>query len=191
MVEPGGNSLRSFNAAGVVRGERLLVIGPGTIGLLVAEFAVAQGVEVHLAGREGRSLDFARSLELGTTSTLDDLPDVPFDGVVDASSGEGVPALAVRLVEPGRRVVYVGLSGSPSLVDSRDIALHDVTAVGILGASAGLAGTIEAYASGAVDPGRLVSAVVGLHQVHDALAGSRPAEAGPAPKIHVDPRLTN
>ncbi len=190
MVEPGGNSLRSFLAAGVVAGERLLVIGPGTIGVLVAEFAAAAGVEVHLAGRGGRSLDFARSLELGHTHRLDALPAVPFDAVVDASAGEAMPALAVRLVEPGRRVVYVGLSGTPSLVDSRDIALKDVTAVGILGASAGLAGTIESYASGAVDSGRLVAAVVGLHQVHDALAGTRPAHATPAPKIHVDPRLT-
>lgn len=190
MVEPGGNALRSFEAAGVAAGERLLVIGPGTIGLLVAEFAAAAGVEVHLAGRHGRSFDFARSLRLGTVSTLDDLPDVAFDGVVDASNAEAMPALAVRLVEPGRRVVYVGLSGTPSLVDSRDIALKDVTAVGILGASAGLAGTIESYASGAVDPDRLVAAVVGLDQVHDALAGARPAHATPAPKIHVDPRLT-
>lgn len=191
MVEPGGNSLRSFEAAGVVRGERLLVIGPGTIGLLVAEFAVSQGVTVHLAGRPGRSLDFARGLGLGTTSTLEDLPDVPFDGVVDASNGRAVPARAVELVEPGRRVVFVGLAGSPSLVDTREIALKDLTAVGILGASAGLAGTVDSYASGAVDPGRLVAAVVGLHQVHDALAGRRPAEAGPAPKIHVDPRSSS
>ena len=31
-------------------GERLLVVGTGTIGLLVAQFAGADGVEVHLAG---------------------------------------------------------------------------------------------------------------------------------------------
>jgi threonine dehydrogenase-like Zn-dependent dehydrogenase len=181
--------LRSFNAAGVEPGERLLVIGPGTIGLLVAQFAVAHSVHVHLAGRPGRSLDFARELGIGSGSTLEDLPDLPFDAVVDASNADMVPSRAIALVEPGRRVVFVGLAGNPSLVDSRDIALKDVTAVGILGASAGLAGTIEAYGSGAVDPRPLVATVVGLQQTHEILTGWRPREAGPAPKIQVDPRI--
>ena len=91
-------------------------------------------------------------------------------------------------MEPGRRVVLVGLAGTPSLVDTRELALKDVTAVGILGASAGLAPTIRAYASGSVDPRPLVAATVGLHQVHDVLAGARPPRAGPGPKVHVDPR---
>ncbi len=166
------------------------MVGPGTIGLLVAGLATSRGIEVHLAGLPGRALDFAAGLGLGTTSTLESLPPLTWDGVVDASTGAEVPARAVRLVEPGRRVVYVGLASAPSLVDSRELVLADVTAVGILGASAGLAGTIDAYASGAVDPGRMVAAVVGLDGVHDALAGSRPARAGAAPKIHVDPRLS-
>jgi threonine dehydrogenase-like Zn-dependent dehydrogenase len=49
-VEPGGNALRAFKATGLVTGERLLVLGTGTIGLLVALFARAGGVEVHLMG---------------------------------------------------------------------------------------------------------------------------------------------
>ena len=114
---------------------------------------------------------------------------MPFDAVIDASNARTVPAQVVHLVEPGRRVVFIGLSAEPSLVDSREIALKDVTAVGILGASAGLPGTISAYASGAVDPSPLVAAVVGLDRAHDALAGWRPDDATSAPKIHVDPRL--
>ena len=67
--------------------------------------------------------------------------------------------------------------------------LKDVTAVGILSASPGLADTIAAYAGGEVDPRPLVAATVGLAQVGDVLAGRRPEGAGPGPKIHVDPRL--
>ncbi|MCY7401408.1 MAG: hypothetical protein LH477_10695 [Nocardioides sp.] len=59
----------------------------------------------------------------------------------------------------------------------------------MLGASAGLAGTIELYAAGTVDPAPLVAAVVGLHEAQDALLGRRPDGSGDAPKIHVDPRL--
>lgn len=62
------------------------------------------------------------------------------------------------------------------------------TAVGILSASPGLDATIRAYAAGAVAPRPLVAATVSLDEVGPVLAGERPADAGPGPKIHVGPR---
>ena len=61
MVEPGGNAFRSVQAANLSPGDRCLILGPGTIGLLCATFARAAGAEVHLVGRSARSLAFARS----------------------------------------------------------------------------------------------------------------------------------
>ena len=188
MVEPGGNALRAVRGAALARGDRALVLGPGTIGLLIAMFARAQGVDVHLVGRSPRSLDFARSLGFGGVWTRDEIPGLAWDAVIDASNAAALPALALDLVEPGKRVVYIGLAGVPSLIDSRTLAFKDVTAVGILSASAGLAGSIERYAAGDVDPRPLVAATVGLDQVGAVLSGWRPDEAGLGPKIHVDPR---
>jgi threonine dehydrogenase-like Zn-dependent dehydrogenase len=62
LVEPGGNAWRAAQAAALNPGDRALVLGPGTIGLLVAMFARAAGSEVHLMGVSQASLDFARSL---------------------------------------------------------------------------------------------------------------------------------
>jgi threonine dehydrogenase-like Zn-dependent dehydrogenase len=188
LVEPGGNALRALRGAAVRPGERLLVLGPGTIGLLVAMFAAAEGIDVHLMGRSEDLLAFPRSLGVGQVWTHESLPDLRWDGVVDASNAAGLPALAVDLVEPGRRVALIGISGAPSLVDSRAIVLRDVTVVGVLSASGGLSGAIERYASGAVDPRPLVAATVGLDEVAAVLAGDRRPEWGGAPKIHVDPR---
>ncbi len=190
LVEPGGNALRAWRAAAAGEGDRVLVLGPGAIGLLVALFARAGGAEVHLLGVEPRSLAFARTLGFAGVWTEDDLPDHPFDAVVDASNGAGLPARALDLVEPGKRVVYIGLAGSPSTIDTRRLVLKDVTAVGVLSASPGLAATVEAYAAGAVDPRPLIAATVGLDGAADVLAGRRPAGAGAGPKIHVDPRLS-
>jgi threonine dehydrogenase-like Zn-dependent dehydrogenase len=161
------------------------VLGPGAIGLLAAMFARATGAEVHLMGRSERSLGFARSLGFDGVWTEETLPELPWDAVLDASNAAQLPARALDLVEPGKRVVYVGIAGSPSLIDTRTLAIKDVTAVGVLSASPGLDGTIAAYASGAVDPRPLVAATVGLDAVAAVLAGERPAEAGPGPKIHV------
>jgi threonine dehydrogenase-like Zn-dependent dehydrogenase len=185
LVEPGGNALRAARAADLHEGDRALVLGPGTIGLLTAMFARAAGAEVHLLGLPGPALDLARTLGFDGVWTAEDLPALPWDAVVDASTAPGLPARALDLVEPGKRVVYIGLAGSPSRIDTRALVLKDVTAVGILGASAGLDGAIEAYAAGEVDPRRLVGAVVPLERTGDALAGERPADAGPGPKTHV------
>lgn len=188
LVEPGGNALRAVQGAALRAGQRLLVLGPGTIGLLAAQIAAAQGAEVHLLGRDHASLDFATSIGFANVWTREGLPQLSWDAVVDASNAAVLPALAADLVEPGGRVVYIGLAGVPSLLDTRTLALKDVTAVGVLSASGGFAGTIALYASGAVDPRPLIAATVGLDDVAAVLAGDhRPAGAG-APKIHVDVR---
>jgi threonine dehydrogenase-like Zn-dependent dehydrogenase len=189
LVEPGGNALRCARAAQAGPGDHALVLGLGTIGMLVALFLRAQGAQVHLLDPSARARHFARSLGFGQVWSDEDLPLVPFDAVVDASNGPEVPAKALELVEPGGRVVYVGLAGRPSTIDTRLTVLKDVTCVGILSASPGLAATIDAYAAGTVDPRPLVAATVGLDRVGPVLAGERPPEAGRGPKVHVDPRL--
>jgi threonine dehydrogenase-like Zn-dependent dehydrogenase len=190
LVEPGGNSLRAAQAAALAPGDRALVLGPGTIGLLVAMFARAAGAEVHLMGRGEESLGYARTLGFEHAWTEDSLPDLAFDAVIDASNAGHLPALALDLVEPAGHLVYIGLAGAPSLIDTRTLALKDVTAVGVLSASPGLDDTIAAYADGAVDPRPLVAATVGLDEVGAVLAGKRPEGTGPGPKIHVDPLHT-
>ncbi len=188
LVEPGGNALRAARATQAHSGDRVLVTGPGAIGTLVAMFLRSAGAEVHLLGRTDGGLDFVRSLGFAHAWTEQTLPDLPFDAVVEASNAAQLPELALDRVEPAGRVVYVGLAGAPSRIDTRELALKDVTAVGVLSASPGLADTIAAYADGTVDPRPLVAATVSLDQVGAVLAGDPVPGAGPGPKVHVDPR---
>ena len=182
----GGNAFRSVQAAALHPGDRVLVLGPGTIGLLAAMFARAAGAEVHLMGRSRRAIEFATTLGFENAWDENTLPtDLPWDAVIDASNAPALPAKALDLVEPGKRVVYVGLAGSPSLIDSRSLALKDVTAVGILSASPGLGATIDAYASGAVDPRPLIAATVALDELPAVLSGKRPHGSGDGPKFQV------
>ena len=184
LVEPGGNALRAVRAADVVPGKPTLVAGPGTIGLLAAAFARARGADVHLLGTSAESLAFARSLGFDQAWTAETLPDVPFDAVVDATNAPHLPSFAIDRVEPGGRVVCIGIAGSPSRVDTRRAVLKDLTVVGVLSASGGLAETIQAYASGSVDPRPLVADTVGLAEAAAVLAGEK---RGTAPKMHIDP----
>ncbi|HEY3773487.1 MAG TPA: alcohol dehydrogenase catalytic domain-containing protein [Solirubrobacteraceae bacterium] len=190
LVEPGGGALRAARAAGCGDGDRALVLGPGTVGLLTAMFLRSFGVEVHLLGSVPSSLEFARSLGFDSCWSADELPrDLAFDAVIDCSGASALPALAVELVQPGGRVVCIGLAVTPSEIDTRELVLGDITMVGVLSASPGLEETIALYAAGAVDPRPIVAATVGLDEVGDVLRGRRPVGAGPGPKIAVDPRL--
>jgi threonine dehydrogenase-like Zn-dependent dehydrogenase len=152
-------------------------------------FATHVGIETHVLGLPDPTTEFARTFPFAGVWTREDLPELRFDAVVDASYGAEIPAFAVDLVEPGKRVVLLGLAGKPSLVDGRSIALRELTVCGLLGASAGLDGTIELFASGLVPAERLVAGTLPLDQVADVLAGDRPARLGRGPKVHFDPAL--
>ena len=93
--------------------------------------------------------------------------------------------MALALAKPAGRVIFIGVSGVPSLIDSRHLVLGDLTALGILGASAGLAPAIEHYADGRVDPSGLVDVTVSLSQAAEALAGQ--ISPGSGTKILIDP----
>ena len=186
LVEPGGNAWRAASAALSGPGARILVWGSGTIGLLACAFAAAAGAEVHLVARRPGRETMAGRFGAAGAWTAASIPDLPFHAVIDATDDPGIPATAVARVEPGGRVVGIGLGGAPSLVDTRDIVLNDVTFVGLLSGSPGLDDAIAGYASGSVDPHPLVGAVVGLDDAPAVLAGRIRGKGGP--KILIDPR---
>ena len=185
LVEPGANALRAVRAAAPTPGAPLLILGPGTIGLLAAQFAAAAGAEVHLLSPPGAPHTFARSLGFPHTWTEHTLPALPYQAVIDATNAPDLPAKAATLVEPGGRIVYIGLSTTPSQLDTRTLVLNDLTATGILSAQGAFPDTIAAYAAGTVDPRPLIAATLPLTHTHTALTHPRPT---PAPKTHIDPR---
>jgi len=186
LVEPGGNARRAVAAAHAGPGSRILVCGPGSIGLLAVAFAAAAGAEVDVLAADPGRRELAATFGADRYWTSDDPPAGRYDAVIDCTGDHRVPAAALALVEPAGRVVYIGVAPAPSLVDSRDVVLNDLTVVGILGASAGLASAIEHYAGGRVRPGPVAEVVVGLDRAADALAGR--IDPAPGVKVHIDPR---
>jgi threonine dehydrogenase-like Zn-dependent dehydrogenase len=185
LVEPGGNGWRAASAALAGPGKRILVCGPGTIGLLTTAFATAMGAEVHIWALDRVREDLAASFGASGYWTAGEPPPGSYDAVVDCTDDRRMPAAALARAEPTGRVVYIGIAGVPSPIDSRDLILGDLTAVGILGASAGLGPAIEHYADGRVDPSRIAVVTAGLDDAADALAGK--ISTGEGTKILIDP----
>ena len=188
LVEPGGNAWRAVDAAGVAAGGRLLVLGAGAIGLLVALMARARGAEVHLVARREGTVRFTRSLGFEHVWRPDALPAGTFDGVVDASNAVELPALAIDLVEPGGRVVWIGLSGQPQSRRQparRAQGRHGRRHPERLARPRRRPRPVRV---GRRRSGAAVAAVVGLDEVAGVLAGNRDPAWGDGPKVHVDPR---
>jgi 2-desacetyl-2-hydroxyethyl bacteriochlorophyllide A dehydrogenase len=186
LVEPGGNAYRAVAAAKLEAGTRILVIGPGTIGLLAVAFARAAGAEAHVLAMDDSRRNLARRLGAAGYQAPAAAARGTYGAVIDCTNDSTAPAKAVTLVEPAGRVVYIGVSAKPSRIDTRDLVLNDITAIGILAASAGLAPAIAHYADGRVVPSALASVVVGLDRAPAALAGR--ISPGTGTKILIDPR---
>ncbi len=128
MIESGGNAWQG----GCHRARRrrpVLVSGSGTIGLLAGLFAKARGIEVHVLGIDRRTLDLAADLGADGAWTTADLPSLGFGAAMDASTSAVSAGVAVEVVEPGGRVVFVGIVAGPSTADSRRLAMKDLHAV--------------------------------------------------------------
>lgn len=191
LIEPGANAVRAVEAAALEKGDQVLIFGAGTIGLLCAQIAAAQGADVHIIGRRPESIALAQRVGIWgarLSSHLEEIRGAKFGAVIDATNDPAIPSATLDWVEPAGRVVFVGLAGRPSLVDTRTIALNDVTAVGILGGSSGIEETIRLYETKRVNPDDLVAEVVGLDDVVAVFDGRRAGGEGLGTKTLVDPR---
>ena len=141
-------------------------------------------------GRSQLGFEFARTLGFAGMWERSELPQLAWDAVIDATNAAELPALALDLVEPGRRVVYIGIAATPSLIDTRDDG-----AQGRHGRRRSsprrrvLPERSSSTPAGAVDPRPLVAATVSLDRTGDISRWVASGHATGGPKVHIDPRL--
>jgi 2-desacetyl-2-hydroxyethyl bacteriochlorophyllide A dehydrogenase len=188
LVEPAANAWRVADAAEALPGKQILIWGTGTIGLLSAQFCIAMGAEVHMVGIDPKTIKLA--LELGVTSAGSEVKKIDggYDTVIDATFDSTIPAKLVDIVEPGGRVVLIGVDNHAAPIDSRKLVFNDVTIVGILSASPGLGEAIRYIAEGKIDVMKMLGGTVGMNEAGNIFLGQRPAGLGVGPKVLVNPR---
>jgi L-iditol 2-dehydrogenase len=102
-----------LDPAKVAAGDRVLVTGPGPVGLLAAQVARALGGEALVVGlpSDRARLGAAASLGFATASAAGDLG--TFDVVVECSGSAGGAAACLEAARRGARYVQVGVFGKP------------------------------------------------------------------------------
>ena len=102
LIEPGAVAWHGVRRARVQPGERFLVVGGGSVGLLAAAAAQYQGLDVDVDARHAHQLAAAERLGFGR-------PDGAYDVVLDAAGSESSLARSAQAARPGGRVVSLGV----------------------------------------------------------------------------------
>lgn len=177
------NSLMDPDA--VARGDRVLVVGPGPVGLLAAQVARALGGDVHVRGapKDDARLATARRLGFETSVVGEDAPEA--DVAVDCSGHEAGIGFGLERLRRGGRLVQIGLAGKPVTLPFDQVCFKELTV------TSGFASTPRSWERAiglleerAVDPAALLTEVVPLSEWEHAFAATR---AGEGIKFVLDP----
>jgi L-iditol 2-dehydrogenase len=169
-------------------GDEVLVIGPGPVGLLAAQVALAGGGEVHVRGtpQDGLRLKAARGLGF-ETSTTEDSP-VEADVVLECSGSEAGMASGLAAARRGGRYVQIGLAGRPVALPFDLVIFHELTITsGFASTPASWTAALELVTERRVALEPLLTEVVPLAEWQRAFAATRAAEGI---KFVLDPQTT-
>jgi L-iditol 2-dehydrogenase len=191
LVEPLACVTRClFDPPVISAGDTVLVVGPGTMGMLTAQAARAAGGVVTVAGleRDRERLELAATLGFRTVISSGLSLDLgEFDVVAEASGQESGAQLAFAAARKNGRYVQVGIFGRPVTVPLDLVLYRELTM------NSGNASTPQSWhralqllEAGLVDLDVLVTDIVPLDEWERAFAATR---AGDGMKILLDPRM--
>lgn len=154
LVEPLAAAVRAIKRAQIRKGESLLIIGAGTIGLCSLQAALALGVNPVFV-LEKSAFKRKLALRMGATEAID--PEgVGFaeeirklcegagsDHVLECAGGNKTACLAVQLVRKGGKVTLMGVSGKPCSLNCTDLVYSEKEIKGSMGGGGEFENTIE------------------------------------------------
>ena len=157
-------------------GDRVLVVGPGTMGVLTAQAARAAGAEVTIVGLEADSARLEVATGLGLNAYVEGSAAVGtgFDAVCECSGAAAGGRTALAAVRKGGRYIQVGIYGKPITIDIDQVLYKElVYTSGFASTPASWERAMRLLADGAVELDPLVSEIVPLAEWKRAFAATR------------------
>lgn len=129
FTEPLAAALRIREQLAVRPSAKVAVVGPGRLGLLIAQVLRLAGTQVLVLGRRRESLELPARWGL-STGLVEEAGESRFDLVVEATGNAAGLAHSLRLVRPlGTLVMKSTFAGAPP-VDLTKIVVDEITVVG-------------------------------------------------------------
>ena len=191
LVEPMVTVLAGVERASPGEGDRALVVGAGTLGLLATMILAARGLDTHVLVRD-RVREGAVEEAGGRPWRPDDAGggpgSGPFEVVIEAAGSPEAVQAALRHVAPGGRVALLGIPAAPVELDVAALVVGDVSAHGVLNGPGQFATALASLASGVVRPEVVIDRVYPFEDLREAYDRSRePGRARPKVLVQVDP----
>ena len=175
ILEPTTVAVHAARRSGIKAGDRVAVMGCGTVGLLTMQAAVAAGASVYAIDVRQQSLDLAEQLgaDAVINASTEDVKQVLWeltegigpDIVFETSGVPGLPPMAVQATRDGGTTVLVGIYGETTGFDFSDIVLQEKTVIGTVAAGPGdMEAAVRMVASGKINVKPLISDIVSLER---------------------------
>jgi L-iditol 2-dehydrogenase len=177
LIEPLAVAVWACRRGCVVGGERLLVLGAGPVGLLVAQVAAARGAaRVTIVDLNERRLALARKLGVDQACSPGELPSgrAGFDVLCECAGSASALSLGLDFVRPGGRVVVVGMAPEGAVTLSLEhLQRRELTVTGSFRYAGCFPEAIELAATAKVALEPLITGRYGLADTAAALQASK------------------
>lgn len=187
LVEPLSCAVHGVRRLGVAMGERVLVVGAGTMGLLLIQLLAGAGAEVTAVDRVAAKLELAATQGARHTATsIGELNGELFDAVVDVTGAPAAIEEVLTAVARGGRFLVFGVANTDARVAVSPFRIYndEITVVGSMAVLHSFGAALDLIASGAVSTESLVSHRLALDDYPKALDVVR---QGQGVKVHVRP----
>ncbi|WP_051790356.1 zinc-dependent alcohol dehydrogenase [Streptomyces sp. NRRL S-1022] len=189
LLEPTAAAVHAVDRLAVTPGDRVAVLGAGTLGLAAAQTTRALGAPTVVFDPQPAARELARSLGLTAHAAPADADSEAYDAVIEASGSAAAVRSAVGLAASGGRVAQLGTPHrAVDGFDAAALVIRNVTVHGVLSGIGYWDRLVALVESGAVNLDALVDRVFPLDDLDAAFA--RLADGGRArPKVlvRVDP----
>jgi 2-desacetyl-2-hydroxyethyl bacteriochlorophyllide A dehydrogenase len=187
IVEPVSCAVHGVRRIGVEAGERFLVVGAGTMGLIMQQLLQRSGAEVTVVDRNASRLP--RATRLGATAVAEDVSALDgelYDAAVDCTGAAPAIESAFDALRRGGRLLVFGVAPAEARVALSPFRIYndEITIVGSMAVLNSYANALDLVAKGFIDTEALITDTLPLEQYPDALAKMR---SGSGLKIQVLP----
>jgi 2-desacetyl-2-hydroxyethyl bacteriochlorophyllide A dehydrogenase len=188
MAEPLACAVHGIRRLGPVFGEPTVVIGAGTMGLMMLQLLLHAGAgPVAVVDRVSERLEVAR--KLGAAQAVTDaaaLDEARFGVAVDATGVPEAIETAIGLLDRGGRMLVFGVSPAEAAIRVSPFRVYndEITITGSMAILRSFGQAVDLLASGAVDPRPLLGEPLPLERWGEAVDRVR---SGQGIKWHIRP----
>ncbi|MFF4592917.1 zinc-dependent alcohol dehydrogenase family protein [Amycolatopsis sp. NPDC001319] len=187
LVEPVSCAVHGVRRIGVEAGERFLVVGAGTMGLIMQQLLQRAGAEVTVVDRNASRLP--RATDLGATAVAEDVSALDgelYDAAVDCTGAAPAIESAFDALRRGGRLLVFGVAPAEARVALSPFRIYndEITIVGSMAVLNSYGNALGLVSKGYIDTEALITDTLPLEQYPDALAKMR---SGSGLKIQVLP----